>query len=283
LRWDENEGGGLAGRARALVLVGGIHAVLAWSARARAIDPFEIQVYDGTLNQPGVFGLEAHVNSVLDGVSSSEPPELPQDRQTHLTFEPALGLLRWWEVGAYLQTARRGDGTVTYAGTKLRSKFILPQTDSPWRFGVNVEVSRLPEAYDRDRWGGEIRPIMAFENRRWLLAFNPILDFSFSAAGLREGPSFEPALMAKHKIERLLAFGIEYYSSFGPLTAPVSGSEQMHYLFEAIDLLFLERVELNVGVGEGLTQASNAFVVKMILGYSWDLTSSSARISGRNP
>jgi hypothetical protein len=41
---------------------------------------------------------------------------------------------------------------------------------------------------------------------------------------------------------------------------------QQHYLFEVLNLLRWPRIELNVGVGEGLTAASNPFVVKMILG-----------------
>jgi hypothetical protein len=44
---------------------------------AAAVDEFEIQVYDGTANPPGVPGLELHVNRVLDGLKTAPPPELP--------------------------------------------------------------------------------------------------------------------------------------------------------------------------------------------------------------
>jgi hypothetical protein len=37
------------------------------SRRASAVDPFEIQVYDGTANAPGVPGLELHLNNVSVG------------------------------------------------------------------------------------------------------------------------------------------------------------------------------------------------------------------------
>jgi hypothetical protein len=76
--------------------------------------------------------------------------------------------------------------------------------------------------------------------------------------------------MIKVKIEGKAALGIEYYSSFGPIAHPSSWTEQEHYLYEAFDLLSVERVELNAGIGEGLTEASNALVVKVIVGYALD-------------
>jgi hypothetical protein len=44
-------------------------------------------------------------------------------------------------------------------------------------------------------------------------------------------------------------------------------SEQEHYLYEVVNLLRWSRWEVNVGLGEGLTAASNSLVGKMILGF----------------
>src|SRR5262249_47198994 len=118
-------------------------------ARAWAVDPFEIQVYDGTANDPLQAGLEVHLNTVASGIASAPPPLLPADRQTHLTFEPSFGMTPWWEIGGYLQTTLRGDGHFDYAGSKVRSKLVTPPG---WhehvRLGVNFEISMLPSAYD---------------------------------------------------------------------------------------------------------------------------------------
>jgi hypothetical protein len=67
-----------------------------------------------------------------------------------------------------------------------------------------------------------------------------------------------------------LAFGLESYSSIGPIAKPERLSSEVHYLFEAIDVLSIPHFEWNLGVGEGLTGASNSFVAKMILGYTWE-------------
>jgi hypothetical protein len=241
------------------------------SARdAMAVDAFEIQVYDGTANQPGAPGLELHVNRVFDGLKSAAAPELPSNHLTHMTLEPSLGVTSFLELGGYLQTALRADGTFDYAGSKLRTKFVTPEG---WRehlrFGVNVELSLVPARYERSRWGVEVRPIVAWENARWLFAANPILGIPLGSPDAERGPTFEPAAMAKVKIADAIAVGVEYYASFGPVAEPAKWDAELHYVYEAVDLLAIPHFELNVGVGEGLTPASNSFVAKLIVGYAW--------------
>jgi hypothetical protein len=234
-----------------------------------AIDPFEIQVYDGTANAPGVPGLELHLNRVLMGVRTAEPPELPPYHQTHATLEPSFGVLPWWELGGYFQSTLRADGKLDYSGVKLRSKFVVPEgTFSHLRLGLNLELSALPERYEAGRWGVEVRPIVAWENPAWLLALNPIFGFDLSDPGA--GPDLEPAAMAKLKCAGVFAIGLEYYASLGTLGQLDALSEQRHYLYETIDLLALPHFELNMGLGEGLTKASNDLTSKLILGYSWE-------------
>jgi hypothetical protein len=246
--------------------------VLVWPLPrpASAVDAFEIQVYDGTANERGVPGLELHVNAVPSGRSESVGPELPSNHQSHFTLEPSLGLLRWWEVGGYLQTALRGDGTYEYAGTKLRSKFVTPPSFSDRvRLGVNFEAAYVPEHYDRNRWSMEVRPIAAYEDTHWLFAINPIVDVALAGSDSRQGPSFQPAAMAVLKILGAASLGVECYGDCGPLSGFLPWREQEHYLFEVLNLLAVSDVEFNAGIGEGLTTASNSLTVKVIVGYSW--------------
>jgi hypothetical protein len=247
-----------------------VGAALAVAApAARAVDPFEIQVYDGSINAPGVAGIELHANTIASGHRTAAPPELPPHHQSHFTLEPALGLTPWWEVGAYLQTSLQGGGDYRFAGVKLRSKFMWPSPPSErLRVGVNVEISRLPEAYDASRWGAEMRPIIGWTSARGkiALAFNPILDVSL--AGPDRTPAFEPALSAAYVIDNLLSVGIEYYADLGPIDGWLPIEEQEHYLFEVINVLAWKGVEINLGIGEGLTAGSNDFVAKTILGFS---------------
>ena len=264
-------------RGAALAALMTASAVLLTSGRASAVDPFEIQVYDGTANSPGVPGIELHVNRVFDGLRTAAAPELPQHHQSHFTLEPSLGVLPFLELGAYLQTALNADGSFDYAGTKLRAKLVTPPGwHEHLRLGLNTELSLLPERYDRNRWGGELRPIVAWENERWLFAVNPIVGVPLGPPDVHDGPTFEPAAMAKVKVEDVAAFGLEYYASIGAIASPSPISDQEHYLYEVVDLLAVKHFELNAGVGEGLTSASNGFVVKMILGYTWERAATTA-------
>jgi hypothetical protein len=244
---------------------------------AHAGDPFEIQVYDGTANNPGVPGLELHLNDWATGNKGSTPPEAPLGGQFHATLEPSFGLTPFWEIGAYLQGAVRTDiGEVDWAGVKLRSKFVTPPSWDPhWRLGVNFEVSYLPKAYDHDGWGSEIRPIVAWHDENWLFAFNPIFDQPLSGSDASQGPSFQPALKAARTVGPI-ALGIEYYATLGPLTAIEPWQHQTQQIFEVVDLVAIEHFELNAGIGEGLTADSDGVVLKMIVGYEFDRSEPSA-------
>ncbi len=205
------------------------------------------------------------------GNKTAQPPEPAPNHQSHFTLEPSLGIESWWELGGYFQTALGGDGHLRYGGAKLRSKFVIPKGwDAHFRLGLNVELSRIPRAFDRARWGGELRPIVAFEDERFILAANPILELALAGPDVSSGPSFAPALMVKIKVLERAAFGLEYYADLGPLSGFDAAREQQHYLFEAFDLLGIQNWEVNAGVGEGLSPASSALVLKVILGYSWE-------------
>jgi hypothetical protein len=241
---------------------------------ARASDPFEIQVYDGTANAPGVPGIELHLNDWATGNREATPPELPLHGQFHATLEPSFGLFPFWELGAYLQGAvRTDDGVVDWAGAKLRSKFVTPPSFDPhWRLGVNLELSYVPASYDHDRWGSEIRPIIAWHSDDWLFVFNPILDQPLAGSDSSQGPSLQPAAKVSRAVGPI-ALGLEYYATLGPLTAMLPWRQQQQQVFEVIDLLSIQRLEVNFGVGEGLTACSGGVVIKAIVGYEFDLTS----------
>jgi hypothetical protein len=256
---------------RSSPIVAVLAATLLVPLYARAGDPFEIQVYDGTADAVGVFGLELHLNDWATGNRTAIPPETPLHGQFHATLEPSFGVLPFWEIGAYLQSAVRTDeGRVDWGGAKVRSKFVTPPDwNAHWRLGVNIELSYLPPTFDRDRWGSELRPIVAWHDEAWLFVFNPILDQALAGPGAAGGPSFEPAW----KVARTLgpvAVGIEYYATLGQLTAIAPWSAQEQQIFEVLDVVSVKHFELNFGVGEGLTRSSAGLVVKAIVGYEWE-------------
>ena len=248
-------------------------AVVCAASPARATDPFEIQVYDGTANAPMQPGLELHLNYVANGLKEPEGATVAQHHQGHMTLEPSLGILPWWELGAYFQTAVVPGAGFEYAGAKLRSKFVTPPKWHPnLRLGANFELALIPERFDNDRWSTELRPIVAWENDRWLFALNANVSTPLGGDGFRKGPNFEPAAMAVVKLYEVIGLGVEYYSGLGPFSDFSPLSKQEHYLYEVANLLAVDALELNVGVGEGLTSGSNKLVLKLIVGWEFDTT-----------
>src|SRR5206468_5368124 len=110
---------------------------------AFAVDPFEIQVYQGDINRALQPGLELHTNFVAAGRKSAAfPGEAVPDRTMRTTLEPSLGLLEWWELGAYLQMAT-ARGQAHFGGFKLRTKFVVPQPKTgAFTLGLNMELGR---------------------------------------------------------------------------------------------------------------------------------------------
>lgn len=239
-------------------------------AAARAFDPYEIQVYDGATNRAGEASLELHANyHHAPSRPAPAPPELASDKQLHLTLEPALGITPFWEIGAYLQVSAAFGSGFYWAGGKLRSKLVTPEGWDPhWTLGINYEVGAAPSRFDPDRYGGEIRPIVGYEARFVKVAINPNVEVGFAGEGLREGPELTPAAAIYGRVPDLFDLGVEYYASMGPMRSLPAWKDQEHYVFAAGNLLAFEGWELNAGAGFGLTDASDAFIAKVIVGHS---------------
>jgi hypothetical protein len=241
---------------RALVLGG----LLALATRARAQDPFEIQVYDAEVLQLGEAMEELHL---IAKPSVTNPPSgLPRDPGLlHLTFEPQIGLGGNFETAFYIETALWPDGSYHIAGAKLRAKWKLgPSEEWPVKLAINVEVGGVDTNSDQYAFSSEIRTIAT-------TAFGPCRAFLNPTVGvplghdLHVGPSY--ATEAKFNCTALygIAPGLEYYGEVGPGLAQPS-----HYLFYTLDVYRWPKVEIGVGVGEPLTTASGPWILNSNLG-----------------
>jgi hypothetical protein len=132
-----------------------------------------------------------------------------------------------------------------------------------------VEFSWVPNQYEKDEWGGELRPILAWEDDHWLAAVNPILGLPLSGPDVSAGPTFEPAAKVARKVGEVFAFGVEYYGSLGAISAPLPIADQHHLFFGVFDVRALPKVDVNLGLGGGVTAASANLVGKAIVGYTF--------------
>jgi hypothetical protein len=241
---------------------------------ARAMDKFEIQVYQGEHNDPGQASAELHSNYTIEGhAGPAYPGETPPDGVLRLTLEPALGITAWLEIGAYLQTMISPDHGTQFAGWKLRTKLILPQRlGLPLVLGINIEIGRVPRSVEDEGWANEFRPIIGLPLGRFSFTFNPL--FGFALTGPEAGrPDFEPAFKAKWNTNLGFAVGLEHYAGLGRFDQGFVGlHQQEHLTFAVLDLEPAEGQpespwELNLALGRSLTDATpQRWLVKAIVG-----------------
>jgi hypothetical protein len=230
---------------------------------AAAQDAFEIQVYDAETARPGEVGLEIHLNHFLEGTTSpSAQGEVPTDHLTHFTLEPHIGVLDWWELGLYLQTAIPSSGGWDSGGVKFRTKWRWPQRLGAFGLALNVEVSRVSKRYEADGWGSEARPIIDARWGRFYLSFNPILDIPLAGPDAWK-PAFEPATKVSVDILPALSVGLEEYSGFGTIGDFLPSDQQTHRLFGIVDFK-VGIVAVNFGVGYGFV-GPEKWIIKSII------------------
>jgi hypothetical protein len=234
---------------------------------ARALDIFEIQVYQGDINEPRQAGVELHTNFVAAGrAAPSFEGEMVPHRSLRLTVEPSFGLLRFWELGAYLELdTAPGRSQAHFGGYKFRSKWVVPREHTgSFAVGLNVEVGRGVAALGSSDWDSELRPILSWWGRRWFVAVNPILGWALTG-DTSAAPELEPCAKVRFDAGHQIGLGLEYYAGLGRIDAIPAVSRQEHVLYFAGDLLD-GPIELNVGIGRGLTPATDDWTVKAIVG-----------------
>ena len=110
-------------------------------------------------------------------------------------------------------------------------------------WGVNVEVSRLPDRYERDVWGGEIRPIATWSSAggAWYVSVNPIVDLELRAPGGALVRTGDDNLLRVRRDSCRPASSTTRAS--GRSAGWLPPDEQEHYLFEVINVLAVETRE----------------------------------------
>jgi hypothetical protein len=100
---------------------------------------------------------------------------------------------------------------------------------------------------------------------------NPILDKNLSGTGdVEEGLEFEYALGIYLKPLKVLQPGLEFYGEMGEVGDWKKLDNQEHFIFPTLKLKLPMRLEIETGIGFGLTADSDDLVVKGIFSYSYD-------------
>jgi len=228
--------------------------------------PDEIQVYLDDIREPGEAGLELHLNYVPKGRRTPDyPGEIPPHRVFRAMPEISLGLAPNWDVGLYLPFQASPDGNLYSNAARLRLKYLAAVKDTkPFFWGVNFEAGYVPLRVSEDRYALEMRFISGYRNGPWLLAVNPIFGFALSGPDKSSTPDLNLNFKVAREINDEWAIGFEHYAGFGRLNKMPNSSQQDHVFYFVTDF---ERkgFGVNFGIGRGLTNAADDWVVKAII------------------
>lgn len=237
--------------------------MIAFPPRARA-QADEIQVYDGGLAPVGVFNITLHNNFTPNGIKE---PAFPGAVTSHRSWngvpEWALGVTDWFEAGLYLPLySLDQDLGWGIDGVKLRTLFAVPNADDRrFFYGVNFEFSFNSKQWDTTRFTSEIRPIIGWHLAPVDLIFNPIVDTSYDGLG---NMTFVPSLRVAYNFKSGWAMAVEEYADLGPFNDLHAVGEQAHQLFAVVERS-TRVLDIQIGAGVGLTDASDRFTLKLIL------------------
>ena len=224
----------------------------------------EVQVYDAAIAATGAFNLTLHNNFTPTGRSSAPfPGGIVPDHSLNGVAEWAYGIAPWFEGGFYfpLYSITRG-GSVLYDGFKLRTLFVTPDAvKRKFFYGANFEFSFNTAHWDQRAYTSEIRGIVGTHLGRFDLIFNPIIDNSWNGIAKLE---FVPETRIAMAMTETYKVALEEYDDFGPVSHFLPASKQTHQLFAVVDIN-TKVIGLEVGVGAGLTGASDRWLLKLIL------------------
>jgi len=247
----------------------GVVAVLATPRTSQAIDFYEIEIYDTDTTPAGHLQLELHSNTTSTATGQLAKSQIDV-YQVHETVEATYGVLKWLEVGQYFCTAKLSNGDYEYSGSRTKMHFGIPQTfEWPVQFGGNVELDYMRHAAEENPTTLELRPIAGANYKR----FRPVGNFAFidpfSGPGAHHGFQFDPSGMLVYKLTDWLSPAVEYYGDMGSIQPLAKVQEQQHFIVPALNFDLLPQLELNFGVGIGLTRASNGIFLKSIVGWTF--------------
>jgi hypothetical protein len=237
-----------------------------------AQDNYEIQVYGADTVEPHSTMVEFHTNWTAQGEKSVVDGVRPTNHAVHETIEITQGWNDWFETGFYIFTsARSGDGW-DWVGDHIRPRFRIPEKWH-WPVGLSLsnEIGYQRHSFSPDTWTWEMRPIIDKKIGPWYLSFNPTVDKSLHGDNVSQGFEFSPNAKVSYDFSKIIAGGLEYYGSLGPIGSFDPVAEQQQQFFPSIDLNVSPDWEINFGVGWGVTRSTDHLIIKGIIGrrFSW--------------
>ena len=218
------------------------------------------KVDDDGLPDPGEHKVEAQLDKSLR--SARAAPEAA--RPLNVVAEYAYGLRERWQIAFKAMLAFQG-GRSRGDALAAEVRYVAPHDEEKGGYwGVNLGLQyQTPRDEDR-KWEAELVPVLGYRLGRWHAIANLGLSHALNGEGRKL--MFAMATKLAYQVNDRHAAGLEYFHDAGPLSNWNPREERSEYLFLAWDGA-LKKADFNFGIGRGLTDASNRWVLKLIFAF----------------
>jgi len=219
--------------------------------------PHEIKVFTDELASYGEHTLETHANKA----SRAGPQSSQRATPLQLMPEYSYGIRRNWELSLQLPVSEER-GHIRSDGYRAELQYVAPHDETEgFYWGVNVELANVRERDEPRFWNTELIPILGLRLERWHLVANPGVNLPIS--GPARKVNFDPAAKIAYRTFEKNYVGVEYYVEAGPLRDWLPRGRRSRMLYLAWDGK-MGKSDFNIGIGRGLSDASDRWVLKMI-------------------
>jgi hypothetical protein len=233
-----------------------------------AQDPFEIHVLEYEQLKLGEFTFEDHMNYA--GPGASEGTSITTQNVFHDTYELTAGVTDDVSFGVMQLNAWRPGGPLESAGWRLVPHLYVPRR---WRWPVDVglvaEFSMQNPAWAVGSRSVELLSIVERRLGRTKVDLNPTVGRSLHGPDTDHGWDFGLAGRVGFEAMKRFTPSLEYYGDWGRLPAFEPVLKQAHMILPGGDFRLAKNVLWSVGVGFGITPATERIVFKSRLEVSF--------------
>lgn len=258
-----------------------LFTTLLFPTAAKAVDPYEFQIYGYATQGKGNFSPQLLNSFVARGRPEGEggtSPTFSSQSMMRTAIELEYGLTDKIDVAYYINFARPTGEPVQYAGSKLRFRGrFAEQGELPVDLGWYFEIEQWTPKINDDILELEFKPTL----QKDIGPFSIIANFPFEKVLRGESAKtqlFEVGYLTElsYSKSKRLRYGIQFIGGPGGVRNIDPLGEQQHYVMPVVHFIAPGEVRSTVGIGFGQTRGSDHVILKANFsfgggrGYIWD-------------
>jgi hypothetical protein len=210
----------------------------------------------------------------LHAVYAPSGPRVPDDgvRPGYhvLQLSPTFtwGLTRNTDVELQLFASAGPRGEYRMGGAKVELAWIpvrpRDDDDDGYWLGGATEIGRMPRTASSNDLDAEVKAIVGMRRAGWTIAVNPGVQVKLAGAGGGR-PELSLKAAVAYRITHAVSMGLEHHAQLGAPRHLGPLNEHAQHTFAVLDVQ-AKKWQLNFGLGHGLNDVSERWVLKAVIG-----------------